>query len=735
MPRRFATLRPVTYDQSHWIPEQRRQPLPTFYYHGHFVEMLDFVAGHYAHTLLDEHIRFIEGFRALSRKAQCLYVRLINRKGRVFGRNRLRYPELGDIDPLLDELRRGEWVAAPIAEDFDVVLTFLTRAEIYAVAMPLVPGLSRSLKKAQLVGFVRENIAPERFMAHLETDRILVQLRADAVRYLMYLYFGRIRDSLSQFTMRDLGLVRTQDLQDSYEPRFGDRLEALEHYYFASRLADASDLDARAALEREASDWPEPNFPGSARLRDDLAFALGRAAERARATDRALSLYLLGESVDCSERAARLLLAAGRTDEARRFLERCIDAPRSDEERLLAEDIYARKFDKKRTSTATDALRAAETLDLDESRSGAPERAVVEHFENLGYAAYRTENLVWRTLFGLLFWDELFVDADTSLHSPFEFLPAALEHGRFHVQCRDRIERKLELLRDPVAAKRELLRISTQYYGTPNGVFRWRRELNDAVFALIDNGDADALVASMCRLCRDYRDSRYGYPDVMIVDEQGARFLEVKAPGDQLRRNQLLRLEQLRADGFRAEVLRVRWTLDPNQVYVVVDVETTGGKGERHRVTEIGAVKVRNGEIVDRYETLLNPQRTIPANIVRLTGITPAMVEDAPYFMDIADDFEAFMEDAIFVAHNVEFDYGFIAREFARLGKSFRHAKLCTCSSMRKLYPGHRSYSLASLCQQYDIPLRQHHRALCDAEAAAELLFLINEKRQADCEA
>ncbi len=724
----------MTYDQTHWIPEQRRQPLPTFYYHSHFTEMLDFVAGHYAHTLLDEHIRFIDDFGELSHRAQCLYVRLINRKGRVFSRNRLRYPELGDPVPLLDELRNTAWVAGPASDDFDVVLTFLTRAEIYAAALPLVPGMSRSLKKAQLVDFVRDNIEPQRFMAAVDTDRILVQLRADAVRYLLYLYFGRIRDSLSQFTMRDLGLVRTQNLQDSYEPRFNDRVEALEHYYFASRLHSASDAGARAGLEREAGEWPEPNFPGSARLRDELAFTLGRAAERARATDKALSLYLRGESAECSERIARLLLASGRRERAQKFLERCIDDPRSEQERLIAQDIYARKFDKKRTSTATDALRAGETIDLDESRSGAPERAVVEHFENLGHAAYRTENLVWRTLFGLLFWDELFMNGDASIHSPFEFLPATLANGEFYGRNRERIEEKLALLQEPAAAKRELLRISTQYYGTPNGVFRWRRELNDAVFALIDYGDRNALVKSMRRLCSDYRESRYGYPDVMVVDEQGVRFLEVKTEGDQLRRNQLFRLEQLRADGFRTDVLRVRWTLDPNQAYVVVDVETTGGKGENHRVTEIGAVKVRNGEIVDRFQTLLNPQRTIPPNIVRLTGITPAMVEDAPYFMDIADDFETFMGDAIFVAHNVEFDYGFISREFARLGRSFRHAKLCTCSSMRKLYPGHRSYSLASLCQQFDIPLRQHHRALCDAEAAAELLLLINEKRQAACE-
>ena len=106
------------------------------------------------------------------------------------------------------------------------------------------------------------------------------------------------------------------------------------------------------------------------------------------------------------------------------------------------------------------------------------------------------------------------------------------------------------------------------------------------------------------------------------------------------------------------------------------------------------------------------------------------MVDDAPYFSDVADDFEAFLQDSIFVAHNVEFDYGFIAREFARIGRPFRYPKLCTCASMRKLYPGHRSYSLAALCREFDIPLRQHHRALCDAEAAAELLLLVNEKRQ-----
>ncbi|MEM8942272.1 MAG: exonuclease domain-containing protein, partial [Pseudomonadota bacterium] len=218
--------------------------------------------------------------------------------------------------------------------------------------------------------------------------------------------------------------------------------------------------------------------------------------------------------------------------------------------------------------------------------------------------------------------------------------------------------------------------------------------------------------------------------DLMVIDNEGVRFVEIKSDGDQLRRNQLLRIEQLQRAGFRADVVNVRWTLTPTQAYVVVDVETTGGRGEQHRVTEIGAVKVIDGKIVDTFQTLLNPQRNIPRGITRLTGITPEMVADAPVFADVADRFAKFLSGGIFVAHNVEFDYRFIGQEFRRLGRSFRMPKLCTCASMRKLYPGHRSYSLARLSERYDIPLTSHHRALCDAEAAAQLLIMINAKRQ-----
>jgi DNA polymerase-3 subunit epsilon len=702
--------------------------LPTFYYHAHFLEMLAFVEQHYAHVLGASQRDFRRDFEALGFSAQCLYVRMLNRRGRLFARQRLRYPEIGDLGAAIDELRDAGFLSRPGVDCVDELLALMTRPQLLDVLRPQLRGLKSSMNKGDLLALARAQASPEALFAWLPTDGIIAQGRADDTRFLLFLFFGRIQDGLTQFTMRDLGLVRSREPGDAYEARFMDREDAVQAFFFAECLDTLQRKPHSApALLARLDTWPAPQAPVAAEFRDRLALELGRALEDD--TDAALRVYRRGESVQCSERVIRLLLSSGRRDEARQFLERCIDAPSCDEEALLASDIYARKFDGKRTSALTDQLRAAEVVDIDEACRGAPERAVVRWFREQGQQAFRVENGLWRTLFGLLFWDLLFEADNAGVHSPFERLPSALVERRFLSDNAAAIHERLALIEDRAALKRFLLRVSVARFGVPNGLFRWRQPILDAMHALVDAAPPEALRRVMLPFCDDYQGVRHGYPDLMVIDDDGVRFVEVKADGDQLRRNQLLRLEQLRAAGFRAGVLRVRWVLHPAQPYVVVDVETTGGRGEQHRVTEIGAVKVVNGKVVDRFQTLLNPERTIPPGITRLTGITPAMVADAPIFADVADRFAAFLDGAIFVAHNVEFDYRFIGQEFRRLGRAFRMPKLCTCAAMRKLYPGHSSYALAALTAAYDIPLEAHHRALCDAEAAAQLLLMINEKR------
>ena len=229
-------------------------------------------------------------------------------------------------------------------------------------------------------------------------------------------------------------------------------------------------------------------------------------------------------------------------------------------------------------------------------------------------------------------------------------------------------------------------------------------------------------------MAQDYAGLSDGFPDIMVLEDNALRFEEIKAPGDVLRRNQLVSIQRMQRAGFTVHVTQVDWFSDPLQPYVVVDIETTGGNNGYHRITEIGMVKMIGAEIVDSWQSLLQPQRHIPSSITRLTGISNEMVADAPLFSEVADEIERFTEDCVFVAHNVNFDYGFIKQEFARLERDFRRPKLCTVVQMRRTYPGLPSYSLASLTHHFGISMEQHHRAMSDARAAAQLLTLIHER-------
>ncbi len=153
--------------------------------------------------------------------------------------------------------------------------------------------------------------------------------------------------------------------------------------------------------------------------------------------------------------------------------------------------------------------------------------------------------------------------------------------------------------------------------------------------------------------------------------------------------------------------------------YAIIDIETTGGLSKRDRITEIGIVIHDGEEIVEMYETLINPERSIPSNITRITGINDEMVRDAPKFYEVAKKIVEMTEDTIFVAHNVRFDYGFIRHEFENLGYTFSKKQLCTVRLTKKVFPGLKSYSLGSLIRHFGIPVNSRHRALEDARATA----------------
>ena len=158
---------------------------------------------------------------------------------------------------------------------------------------------------------------------------------------------------------------------------------------------------------------------------------------------------------------------------------------------------------------------------------------------------------------------------------------------------------------------------------------------------------------------------------------------------------------------------------------VFVDIETTGGSHKFARVLEVGVVRVENNRVVATYKTLINPGGPVPAMITRLTGITTHDIEDAPSFQVIADELAEVLEGAVFVAHNVQFDYGFLRMEFERLGASFRPKLLCTVRLSRKLFPEHKGHKLSDLISRHGFAAAARHRAYDDAEVLWQFYQLL----------
>ena len=156
-------------------------------------------------------------------------------------------------------------------------------------------------------------------------------------------------------------------------------------------------------------------------------------------------------------------------------------------------------------------------------------------------------------------------------------------------------------------------------------------------------------------------------------------------------------------------------------MYSVVDIETTGNGYKGQKITEISVFLFDGEKIIDEFTSLVNPEQAIPYFITNLTGITEAMVRTAPKFYEIAKKVAEITKDAIFVAHNVNFDYNIIRDEFKSLGFDFKRKKLCTVRLSRKIIPGLSSYSLGNICKAEGIEIAARHRAKGDAEATIEL--------------
>jgi len=189
-----------------------------------------------------------------------------------------------------------------------------------------------------------------------------------------------------------------------------------------------------------------------------------------------------------------------------------------------------------------------------------------------------------------------------------------------------------------------------------------------------------------------------------------------------------LEFELLLTNGFPLELendkvyLKTARTLIDEQTFCVVDIETNGSLiNKGHQIIEIGAVKIKGGQIIDKFESLVYA-KNIPEYIQEVTHITPKMLEDAPLLKTVLKEFKLFLGDDVFVAHDIKFDYNFVSNSFKKYDLGvLENRKLCTINLSRRTIKAQR-YGLGFLKELLDINIDNHHRAYSDALSAAYIL-------------
>ncbi|RMH19472.1 MAG: VRR-NUC domain-containing protein [Acidobacteria bacterium] len=544
--------------------------LPEGYYLDNLEAVVDTVLERYGDLLTAAEQDFVADFRALPLACRRLWVRLVSRRGPCLRRDALSYPEIPHLDRALTELEQRGFADRAGDEPAANLLPLLRAAELAALEADLL-GTSPPQRKAQRIARLLAETEAATLRAALERRlRAVRPLRRDALLTFRLLFFGNLHQDWSAFVTRDLGVVR-------YEPyplerrlrRFPSRRAVDDALALARCTREVQQRLAAGGLE-QAVELASPLLaredgwhPAVRRRLDRLANLLGAALERAGRRDEALTVYRLAWSPPARERCVRLLARQGAIGRALRLCREIENEPRDESERLFA-PRFANRLRRKcgdRVPPLPRRRRPSLELTLSHRDGTAVEALALEHFEHRGRRGVFAENWLWKSLFGLAFWDVIFAPVPGAFEHPFQLGPGDLFEPTFRQARQRRIERRLEWLRRTPELSSTLLARFDAKRGVANHLVSWHPGARRALALVLERLRGEHLAPVADRLARDLRRYRRGLPDLFVVagEDPGFVLYEVKAPGDQLRPEQKGWLDYLNDRGLPARILNVRW--------------------------------------------------------------------------------------------------------------------------------------------------------------------------------
>lgn len=552
--------------------------LPPHYYLDNFRYVVDFVKRLYGGLLNEAEQEFIDRFAALSVDAQCLFVRFSNRKGLFFRVNKLIYPEITDLPAAVGELLLAgmiERLAPHHAGLAGAALNVFTKPELLKF-LPLDPDEARPLarqKKEAVVDYAVNNLDFNAVIPHLTTRETVIKVGFEVeVMMMKYLFFGNRGADMTEFVIRDLGMVNFERYDESkLTARFQSRKEVEDKLLISLTTETFYELRQAETPAEDIYNWflnwheTRPDLSEIARPGyQRLLLKMGAFLEKQKLPDAALVIYELAKQVPARERRVRLLFKNGLIDEALALCDEIALTPQNADERYFAADFRAKisgLSEKKRSRKRTTRfLLDAETVAIPSAYRHHVEAGVINHYLEAGQRAAFAENYPWRGLFGLVFWDIIYDATGQAIHHPLQRAPSDFYLPDFYLKREAALKHRLHELAMPDHWRQHVTEVFRAKYGMANVLVDWSETLLDLVHQLIALLDPAHLRLILLEMARNLRENTRGFPDLLVWTDAGNYcFVEVKSPTDHLSAQQLHWMEYFLAIGVPGKVVRVSW--------------------------------------------------------------------------------------------------------------------------------------------------------------------------------
>ncbi|WP_237068214.1 VRR-NUC domain-containing protein [Microbulbifer guangxiensis] len=543
------------------------------YYLTNFCALVDFVVARYEPLLSGGELGFYRAFHGLDSDSQRLYVRLLSRKGvsssagALFRLGKLAYEEIDDLAAAAAQLASAGLLSCDPVLPAAELLPLFTKAELLAASPATLP---KTLKRPALEqAFLDQGGDSESDLLQLllADETILAVQCAEHFETFKLCFFGNLRQDLTDYVLRDLGLYRFEayPLDQQHLP-FQSRAQIERHlqYYECLGELDAAMDGGAAAIQSLAQRLPE-EIGGDATLHrrlDRLRLTLARQLERLEALEEADQLYRQCSRPPARERRARIAAQCGEFDAALALCSEILSAPDNEAEQVFAESFGYRTAKRAKRLADWEAPTRYQPPTDTVALPAEPERVerlAAAYLQGEADSCFYVENCLFKGVLGLYVWDILFSPVPGAFFNPFQVAPSDFRSPDFYRMRRQAFERRLAEL-DSGSLSRRVRANYDEKWGIANPLVAWEVLSEPLLTQALERIPAEHWQLLFRRLLNDIEHHRNGLPDLILFPAAGSyELVEVKGPGDRLQQNQLRWLAFFARHHIPHRVLHVEW--------------------------------------------------------------------------------------------------------------------------------------------------------------------------------